>query len=234
MTLESYLEKVKSLWGQRGKKSWMADWEKIAVNLWREEIKLQGFYFCLTQFLCVVSAPKLQSEEEHVELAELVQCSVKWAFQEQQEGSCALKCGLPSLSCWQIPPAALCPRQSWAGFALFWCALPSMAPSATTLCPGWLCSPVFTSWHSSCPAALPQQGCGNSQANHSENQLNLETKKITLVWNRSFPHALPQCLSSWLSWPLVKCVKEPNPALEHWPFLYETSNFIPRVRAVSL
>lgn len=142
MTLESYLEKVKSLWGQRGKKSWMADWEKIAVKLWREEIKLQGFYFCLTQFLCVVSAPKLQSEEERVALAEPVQCMWNGHFRSSRRAVVPWNVASLLWAAGRVPPAALCPRQSWAGFVLFWCALPSMAPSATTLCPGWLCSPA--------------------------------------------------------------------------------------------
>lgn len=84
------------------------------------------------------------------------------------------------------------------------------------------------------PCLSVDAGTAKPSSNHLENQLYLVTKKITLVWNTSFPHALPHCLSSWFSWPVVKCVAEANPTLEYWPFLYWPSNFIPRVRAVFL
>lgn len=176
---------------------------------------------------------------------ENVQCGVSWAHivrlkwaswkQQEQEGRCALKRGSPSINCWQNPLRAdLGPRQSSAGhctgFVLFWICPPLHGHrchhadlGAPGLSPGWLCLSAG-SHLSAAPVLQPflssDVGTAKPSSNHLENQLNLVTKKITLVWNRSFPHALLQCLSSWLSWPVVKCVREQNPALEHWPFLY--------------
>lgn len=177
MTLESYLEKVKSLWGQRGKKSWMADWERIAVELWREKIKLQGFCFCLTQFLCVVSAPKLQCEEECVPRAVWSQqssCSAVWDGHFRSSRRAVVPWNVAPFSelLAESPPAALCPRQSWAGLVLLWVCPPLHGHQChhTVLGTPWAVPrlAVFICWvtsrHSSCPAALPQQRRGNSQA----------------------------------------------------------------------
>lgn len=225
----------------------MADWERIAVNLWIGELKLYSFLFLShLSFVCCICIESPvwagMCPMCSVGLAELVQSSVKWHFRNSRRAVVHWNVASPLWGAAESPQSCPVP-QAELGWA---CSGLSALPSATAprlsweghgLSPGWLC--LSAALHPN-PAPVLQpflsSGVGTAQplSNHSENQLNLVTKKITLVWNRSFPHALLQCLSSWLSWPVVKCVKEPNPTLEGWPFLYETSNFIPRVRAVFL
>lgn len=129
-----------------------------------------------------------------------VQCGVSRAPAVQCEmgisgaagGQLCPEMWLLSLSCWQNPPQLPC-APGRAGLAWFCsgCALPCMATSATTLSwarpglsPGWLCSSAG-SHPDTAPVLQPclrsDVGTAKPSSNHSENQLNSVTKKITLV-----------------------------------------------------
>lgn len=103
MSLESYLGKVKSLWGQRAKKKKLDGWWGENSNKLLERRNkasrfsflspyFYGFYLHLSSSMMRSVFPN-NGEHVHVELGKLIRCSVKWAFlkQQEEEGRCAVK-----------------------------------------------------------------------------------------------------------------------------------------------